>query len=54
MGIIWAKQACKRNVWPGAQFKTEKRFWREFVDRLEFFDDKNHVLKSIINSTKIL
>ena len=36
------------------QYKNEKQFWQEFVDRLEVFDDKNHGLKSIINSTKVL
>ena len=50
--LLDTQKFCKIKL--NAQYKTEKRFWREFVDRLEFFDDKNHLLKSIINSTKIL
>ena len=50
--LLDTQKFCKTKL--NAQYKTEKLFWREFVDRLEFFDDKNHRLKSIINSTKIL
>ena len=50
--LLDTQKYCKTKL--HSQYKIEKQFWREFVDRLEFFDDKNHVLKSIINSTKIL
>ena len=48
--LLDTQKFCKTKL--HAQYKTEKRFWREFVDRLEFFNDVNHGLKSIINSTK--
>ena len=50
--LLNTQKFCKTKL--HGQYKNEKQFWREFVDRLEVFDDKNHGLKSIINSTKVL
>jgi heme oxygenase len=50
--LLEIQEFCKTKL--HGQYKNEKQFWQEFVDRLEVFDDKNHGLKSIINSTKVL
>ena len=49
--LLNTQEFCKTKL--HNQYKTEKQFWREFVDRLEVFDDKSTVLKSIIDSAKV-
>ena len=49
--LLNTQEFCKTKL--HNQYKTEKQFWREFVDRLEVFNDKSNALKSIINSAKV-
>ena len=49
--LLNTQEYCKTKL--HNQYKTEKQFWREFVDRLEVFNDKSNALKSIINSAKV-
>ena len=42
--LLDTQKFCKTKL--HNQYKTEKQFWREFVDRLEVFNDKSNTLKS--------